>query len=108
MSIDRVLVNSSRDKDEPEWECPGVSLHPARRVVNYEHLDWSAWPLGEFRVLLHTCACTAVTYELVTVGGIYQIHRIVQLRPPEHAFAGRWTHREARDRWQRLLLGLAR
>lgn len=109
MSLDPDLAALARQLiEEPEWECPGLSLHPARPVLNHQRLDWNSWPLGEYRVIEHTCACTALTYELVTCGGCYQIHRLIQKFPPEHSFTGRWTHREARDWWQRLLLGLAR
>ncbi|GLX08217.1 hypothetical protein Misp03_51430 [Microbispora sp. NBRC 16548] len=30
----------------------------------------------------YACDCEAVLYELISCGGIYQIHKVVQLDPP--------------------------
>ncbi|MBD3148437.1 hypothetical protein [Microbispora bryophytorum] len=56
----------------------------------------------------YTCDCEAVFYELVSCGGMYQIHKVVQAEPPEHTYAGAWSVKEARIWWLRLLLGQVR
>ncbi|MFF3437745.1 hypothetical protein [Streptosporangium sp. NPDC002721] len=91
-----------------EWTCPGISPHPVRVAPGRRALDWEALAPGPYRVLEHTCACRAVYFELIACGGTYLIHRVIQGRPTEHAFAGRWTHREAREMWLQLLIGQAR
>ncbi len=91
-----------------EWPCPGVSAHPVRVVPKRQALGWDSVPQGRYRVVEHTCSCRTVFYELISCGGTYMIHRVIQSGPPEHAFTGRWTLREAREMWQRLLNGQAR
>lgn len=91
-----------------EWTCPGVSTHPGRVAPGRQALDWEPVSLGPYRVLEHTCSCRAVFFELISCGGSYMIHRVIQGRRTEHAFTGRWTHREAHEMWQRLLTGRAR
>ncbi|WP_436760434.1 hypothetical protein [Streptosporangium sp. V21-05] len=91
-----------------EWPCPGVSAHPVRAVPECQALDWDSVPQGRYRAVEHTCSCRTVFYELVSCGGAYMIHRVVQGSPPEHAFTGRWRVREAREMWHRVLTGQAR
>ncbi|GAA4206309.1 hypothetical protein GCM10022252_68280 [Streptosporangium oxazolinicum] len=90
------------------WPCPGVSAHPVRVTSKRLALDWESVPQGRYRVTEHTCSCRMVFYELISCGGTYMIHRVIQNRPPEHAFAGRWTLREAREMWRQVLTGQAR
>jgi hypothetical protein len=55
------------------------------------------------------CDDEAVVYELVAVGGIFQIHKLVQSdNPAEHTYTAAWRHSEARAWWLRVLLGAAR
>ncbi|MEV6865751.1 hypothetical protein AB0M44_32740 [Streptosporangium subroseum] len=91
-----------------EWHCPGIGVHPERIMPGHQTLDWRPLSLGIYRVVEHTCSCRAVYYELVSVGGSYQIHKVIQPETPEHAFTGGWTRREARKWWVRLLIGHAR
>ncbi|MGS2643048.1 hypothetical protein [Streptosporangium sp. LJ11] len=87
-----------------EWPCPGVSAHPVRVTSERQTLDGDSVPQGRYRVVEHTCSCRMVFYELISCGGAYMI----QNRPPEHAFAGRWTLREAREMWRQVPTGQAR
>ncbi|GLX03027.1 hypothetical protein Misp02_71130 [Microtetraspora sp. NBRC 16547] len=89
-------------------ECPGISVHPGRALLNRERLIWQAQPRGPYRVVEHTCCCQAVFYELICVGGIYQVHKVIQSDPPRHGYVGGWRSREARQWWLRILLGSAR
>ena len=91
-----------------EWPCPGVSAHPVRVTLECRTLDWDSVPQGRHRVVEHTCSCRVVFYELISCGGTHMIHRVVQRRPPEHAFTGRWTLREAWEVWRQVLTGQAR
>src|ERR1044072_6534071 len=94
--------------DTADWECPGMSVHPGRVLAHCISLTWHDQPLGPDRVVEHTCACRAVVYELVTIGGTFQIHSPTQSEPPQHAYAGSWRRAEAATWWLRLLLGSAR
>lgn len=93
-----------------EWPCPGVSPHPVRITPESkrQELDWNAVPQGRYRVVEHTCSCRVIFYELISCGGTYMIHRVIQNKTPDHAFTGRWTLREAREMWHQMLTGWAR
>ncbi|MGW0192008.1 hypothetical protein [Nonomuraea sp. NPDC003201] len=91
-----------------EWECPGLSPHPARARRGHKALTWTSLAPERYRVHEYTCACTAVYYELIEAGGLYLIHKVVQLDTPEHTFAGPWRRAESRRWWQRILLGAVR
>ncbi|MFE3452782.1 hypothetical protein ACFXJ8_28040 [Nonomuraea sp. NPDC059194] len=107
--MDSELFDLARDLvDPPEWECPGISPHPARARPNRAALSWTLPAPDRYRVHEFTCACTAVYYELISRGGSYLIHKVVQLDTPAHTFAGPWPHSEARRWWLLLLLGDAR
>ncbi|TQS24121.1 hypothetical protein [Microbispora sp. KK1-11] len=95
--------------DEVDWDCPGIALHLCRALPNRVKLLWSSEPQGRrHRVVEYTCACEALVYELVSCGGLYMVHKVIQLDPLEHAYTGGWQHAEARLWWHRLLVGLAR
>lgn len=91
-----------------DWTCPGLSPHPARLMGDAIQLQWVDQPLGDGRVREYTCACIAVFYELVSVGGIFQIHRTIQRKPWRHAWAGSWRREEAYQAWMLVLTGRAR
>ncbi|MCT9932032.1 hypothetical protein N5079_17665 [Planotetraspora sp. A-T 1434] len=108
-AVDGELRPLARDLVEPpEWDCPGISVHPGRALRNRERLNWQDQPRGRYRVVEHTCCCQAVFYELICVGGIYQVHKVIQSDPPEHAYTGGWRNDEARHWWMRILMGSAR
>lgn len=92
----------------PEWDCPGLAPHPVRALPGRDNLDWLPQSAGRYRIVEYSCFCLAVSYELVRVGGIHQIHRVIQSEIPEHAWTGLWTNREARRWWYRVLTGQAR
>ncbi len=91
-----------------ERPCPGLSAHPIRATSECRALDGDSVPQRRYRVVEHTCSCRVVLYELISCGGIYMIHRVIQNKPPKHAFTGRWTLREAREMWRQVLTGQAR
>lgn len=99
----RDLVDASS-----ELEYPGVSIHPGRALPNREKLTWLDQPRGPYRVIEYTCACEAVYYELISRGGIYMIHRVIQSDLPQHNYIGAWRLPDARVRWRDLLSGHAR
>ncbi|MCG5213234.1 hypothetical protein [Streptosporangium sp. KLBMP 9127] len=70
--------------------------------------SWTPQAPDRYRVHDFTCPCTAVVFELISHGGHYLIHKVIQLDHPEHTFAGNWHHSEARHLWLKLLLGEAR
>lgn len=86
----------------PEGDCPGIALRSRKR------LDWQDQPRGPYRVIDHTCCCQAVFYELICVGGIYQVHKVIQSDLPEHTYTGGWRGDEVRYSWMRIVLGSAR
>ncbi|MFI6324635.1 hypothetical protein ACIBG8_44415 [Nonomuraea sp. NPDC050556] len=49
-----------------------------------------------------------MVFELISYGGQYAVHKIVQTDPPAHSFAGPWPHREARMWWMRIVAGQVR
>ncbi|GAA1288009.1 hypothetical protein Psi02_77840 [Planotetraspora silvatica] len=103
----RALVQELMD-DPVEWDCPEVSAHLGRALPNRDTLAWVAQPRGSYRVVEYTCACEAVFYELVSCGGIYQIHKVIQSEPLQHTYAGGWRQSEARLVWCQLLAGRIR
>ncbi len=78
------------------------------RIVDAERLLWMPEACGPYRVHSYTCACLAVYYELVSWGGQYAIHKVVQGECIQHAYAGGWPRAEALEWWNRLLAGMAR
>src|SRR4051812_47977892 len=73
----RGLVQDPADLlEEPDW--PGLSPHLRTAVPEPEELLWVSQPRGTYRVVDYTCDCEAVFYELISCGGIYQIHKVVQ------------------------------
>jgi hypothetical protein len=107
--VEGELRRLARDRVEPpESDCPGIVVHPARALPSRERLAWQDRPRGPYRVAEHTCCCQAVYYELIRVGGIYQVHKVTQSYPPEHAYTGGWRGDEARYWWMRILTGSAR
>src|SRR5437868_257679 len=68
----------------PEWECPGLSVHPGRVAPGHVQLFWQEIVPGRLRVIEYTCACQAVCFELVAGGGTYLIHRFLQSEPEQH------------------------
>lgn len=62
----------------PEWDCPGIAVHPGIALRSRKRLEWQDQPRGPYRVVDHTCCCQAVVYELICVGGIYQVHKVIQ------------------------------
>ncbi|GAB3130181.1 hypothetical protein GCM10027161_01690 [Microbispora hainanensis] len=91
-----------------EPDCPGLSPHLRTAVPEPEKLLWVSQPRGRYRVVDYTCDCEAVFYELISCGGSYQIHKVVQSEPPEHSYAGGWQSGEARLWWHLVLLGRVR
>ncbi|GAB3878056.1 hypothetical protein GCM10027612_01750 [Microbispora bryophytorum subsp. camponoti] len=77
----RGLVQDPADLLE-EPDCPGLSPHLRTAVPKPEKLLWVSQPRGPYRVVDYTCDCEAVFYELVSCGGMYQIHKVVQAEPP--------------------------
>lgn len=107
--MDSELSDLERDLvDPPEWDCPGISPHPARARPSHTAIAWGCPKPDRHRVHEFTCACTAVYYELISHGGLYWLHRVVQLDQPQHAFFGAWPHQEVRRWWLLLILGDAR
>ncbi|GLX05918.1 hypothetical protein [Microbispora sp. NBRC 16548] len=92
----------------PEWDCPGIAVHPGIALRSRKRLEWQDQPRGPYRVVDHTCCCQAVVYELICVGGIYQVHKVIQSDAPEHTYTGGWRGYEARYWWMRILMGSAR
>ncbi len=103
----RDLLHHPADLVE-EPDCPGFSPHLRCAVPEPEELFWVSQPRGPYRVVDYTCDCEAVFYELISCGGIYQIHKVVQSEPPEHSYAGGWRPSEARLWWHSVLLGRVR
>ncbi|MBG0820356.1 hypothetical protein HS048_06350 [Planomonospora sp. ID91781] len=56
----------------------------------------------------YTCCCQAVYYELIGIGGIYQVHKVIQSDPPEHLYTGGWSRPHASVWWMQILTGAAR
>jgi hypothetical protein len=94
--------------EAPGWDCPGIAVHPGIALRSRKRLEWQDQPRGSYRVVDHTCCCQAVVYELICVGGIYQVHKVIQSDPPKHAYTGGWSGDEARYWWMRILTGSAR
>ncbi|GAA3172338.1 hypothetical protein [Nonomuraea roseoviolacea] len=91
-----------------DFECPGISPHPGRPLAGCKQIPWQREPVGPYRVLQYTCSCLAVTYELVSCSGAYQIHRLVQGDSMISHYAGPWSRPQADDVWLRILTGRAR
>lgn len=105
---DEQYVQAANLGDSLEWECPALSPHPARARANHMVLAWTSLAPETYRVHEFTCACTAVYYEMISHSGTYLIHKVMQLDTPVHAFAGPWSHQEARRWWFLLIAGDAR
>lgn len=101
------LVQGSADLLD-DRDCPGLSPYLRNAVSEPKKLLWVSQSRGPCRVVDYTCDCEAVFYELISCGGIYQIHRVVQSDLPAHAYAGGWQQVEARLWWHRLLQGNVR
>lgn len=91
-----------------EASCPGIATHPRQPLPERARLSWGREPRGEFRIIDHTCCCQAVYFELISVGGVYQVRKTIQSNPPQHLYAGAWTRPEAVTWWLRILMGSAR
>ncbi|GLX96216.1 hypothetical protein Hesp01_41660 [Herbidospora sp. NBRC 101105] len=89
-------------------DCPGISPHVAPLAADRVALAWEAQSRGPYRVLDYTCSCLAVYYELVQVGGLQQIHKVIQSEPEQHMFTEAWRAEKARYWWRLLLMGGAR
>lgn len=104
---------------EDDGMCPEIAPHPCPARPSATHLEWvdaSAQMLGPYRVKQHTCSFHPLSYELVSIGGVYVVVRTRSGWDVERDraatvmsyTASHFSRREVDLVWLQLLTGMIR